>query len=274
MTLLLIILFISLCIVLYINYSKEHFCPTHISKKQNKLILWENDKPTKLFNTYEDYTKYHNFLQSNYKTKGKSCSLLTPKYKPTSNNALKDWVDTNLHNKWYNIEYFQGNPQSKKTKLLEAISKTKENYLLLNPTCLKNIKSNNKDYYKKFVSAYSVYLRNEFKKSLKYIPKSTSENNMTLDELNVYYSLLSNMPTCDRLIKLYNKQCSINKWNTGWTYIKQPKLPKNKSCLISTKNIKTKVNPLLDEGIPVGALSISQIDSLTPKFKYYELNKI
>jgi len=306
------IVIISLIIIYFINTfiinNNEFFCPTHITETNNKYILWKNNKTTKMFNTYNEYKNYHQFLQANFKTKCKSCDLLKPtSNKPISNNALdKNWVDTTINNKWYNIEYFNTKEEIDKDKLLITISKTKETYLLSQPKCLKNIKSKNKDFYQKFVSAYSNYLRIGFKKTLGYIPKKTTEDTMTICELKIYLNLLKNIPKCNKLINLYTPRCKsntsksntnksntnksntnksntnksntdklntdINAWTKGWTYISPNNLKSQPHCFTPPQNTNSKVKPLLDKGIPIGAVAVAKIDKLTPKFKYFELN--
>ena len=296
----LILVIISLIIIYFINIfinnnKNEFFCPTHITKTNNKFILWKDNKTTKMFNTYNDYKNYHQFLQSNFKTKCKTCHLLKPtSNKPISNNALdKNWVDTTINNKWYNIEYFDTAKviNKNKNKLLTTISKTKETYLLSQPICLKNIKSKNKDFYQKFVLAYSNYLRLGFKKTLGYIPKKTTEDTMTICELKIYLNLLANIPKCNKLINLYTPKCKsntsksntsksntsksntdIDTWTKGWTYISPNNLKNQKHCFTRPKTNSANVKPLLDKGIPIGAVAVAKIDKLTPKFKYFELN--
>jgi len=301
------IVIISLIIIYFINTfinnnNNEFFCPTHITETNNKFILWKNNKTTKMFNTYNEYKNYHQFLQANFKTKCKSCHLLKPTSNKTiSNNALdKNWVDTTINNKWYNIEYFDTKEQidtdKNKNKLITTISKTKEAYLFSQGECLKNIKSKNKDFYQKFVSAYSNYLRLGFKKPLGYIPKKTTEDTMTINELKIYLNLLKNMPKCDKLINLYTPKCkstpnkssdkstpnkstdksnpnkSKDKWTKGWTYISPNNLKNQQHCFTRPKTNQANVKPLLDKGIPIGAVAVAKIDKLTPKFKYFELN--
>lgn len=178
-----------------------------------------------------------------------------------------------------NIENFASQNNKTKNSFIDKIYKIKENYFLINKKCSQAINQKNKKYYNKFINAYSNFLRLEFKNKLGYVPEKSSENDLTLKELKLYYKILGNMPNCDNLIKdFYNDTCKKQKndkkdnWEKGWKYLN---FPINKeSCAVKSKKINSNVKPLLDKGIPIGAMHISSINNdLSPKFNYDTVSK-
>ena len=111
------ILVIFLAIIVFLLYSRknnvteEHFCADTLTRENHKFILWKGNKVLKYFNNYSDYLKYYHAAQFNFHTKCKKCKPLLPVSNSslkTSNNAMdKNWADTTMSPKWFNIEYYE-----------------------------------------------------------------------------------------------------------------------------------------------------------------------
>ena len=110
-SLVILISIISLFILYLMNNNqKEHFCPTNLTNENGKFILWNGKKVIAMFNNYSDYLKYYHSAQSGYTNKCKQCNPLkaiNSSHLKTSPNAMeKNWADTSMSTKWFNIEYF------------------------------------------------------------------------------------------------------------------------------------------------------------------------
>ena len=86
-----------------------------------------------------------------------------------------------------------------KNLLIRKISAIKEDYYNKNKKSFKSFIDNRK-LYSSFLRGYQLYLEHGFKNALNEIPSKSSEDNMSYQELNVYYSLLKLLPDIKYLI--------------------------------------------------------------------------
>jgi len=90
----------------YVNFNS--LCPDYLIYNGTNFELWKKGKVVRIFPSYEEYMKFYNFSQVNYKTKGFSCKPLVPINKYNSGYPSGTMLYTPQAN-WtlYNIEHFE-----------------------------------------------------------------------------------------------------------------------------------------------------------------------
>lgn len=270
--LLVLVIIIIQCVVSSKEEVREGFNPCGDSLVYDGVVynLYKNGDVIQTFKTYADYMRYFNFSNTNYVSKGASCIPLTPINKGSIRlDADRDIIldPRNVSTQGFNIERFE-NPETVETKEqqvplnsneIESVKTKVEElyikYLKNNPECLEKILDKQTEFYQKFKNSYEMYLQEQFKILLGYIPMKSDLTKMTKRESDTYIQILISMPNCDDLIGKYypstlkTGKASVNipvvSSSSGRSSILEVSVQAPKSSTVSVKadnEVETKVD--------------------------------
>jgi hypothetical protein len=203
------------------------FCDEKLTYDGINYQLWKNNHITNVFKTYDDYTKYWKFAHGDRKDKV-NCPLLKPiKRSPYQKDGTiistkylqdKDYRqfniehfssrDVSVSNNNKSNEFANMDPDMTKDEYITKTQNVIANYLKKNPECHERLLNQDAEFYTIFQKSYELFLKEQFRHRLGYIPNKTDIQDMTIEEIHCYIDILSSLPNCQELIMRYFKPAS------------------------------------------------------------------
>jgi hypothetical protein len=217
------------------NFISSVFCDEKLTYDGVNYQLWKNNRINKIFKTYDEYIAYWKFAYGGRKDKVE-CTLLKP---------IKTSIDTpdgtiistphlqQIDTRYFNIEHFEGNRDVKATppterNYVDNLDKSKDGaivraqdamsrYLKNNKECHERLLNKDSEFYLIFQKSFEMYVKEQLKNQLGYIPSSKTLEELNLEELNMYIDIINELPNCQALIMRYFKPA--NKYSKRTTSI-------------------------------------------------------
>jgi hypothetical protein len=215
------------------NFISSVFCDEKLTYDGVNYQLWKNNRINKIFKTYDEYISYWKFAYGGRKDKAE-CTLLKP---------IKTSIDTpdgtiistphlqQIDTRYFNIEHFTGNRDVKATppterNYVENVDKSKDGeivraqdamsrYLKNNKECHERLLNKDSEFYLIFQKSFEMYVKEQFKIKLGYVPSSNDIQELNLEELEIYIEIINQLPNCQELIMRYFKPANKHSKRTA-----------------------------------------------------------